>query len=53
MKELNVDIEHENGRAKTPLLVAATNGHDKLVQKLIDLKANVNASDANGDTALH
>jgi len=52
--EHKVNIEPKDGvDREIPLIVAAKKGHDKVVQKLIDLKANVNASDRNGETALH
>ena len=37
----------------TPLMVAARQGHDEIVKKLILADANVGKQDRVGDTALH
>ncbi len=36
-----------------PLIVAAEAGHSKIVELLLDYRADVNATDADGNTALH
>lgn len=38
---------------RTPLMKASYFGHSNVVAYLLELKADVNASDADGDTALH
>src|SRR5260370_30217273 len=38
---------------RTPLLVAARQGHAEIVKLLLDHGASVDSVDANGDTALH
>lgn len=37
----------------TPLIIAAMNGHDKIMTLVLEKGANVNAKTEAGDTALH
>lgn len=50
LPEINVNYQDENGN--TPLHLATTNGHKKLVEELINHGANVNAKNLDGETAL-
>ena len=48
----NVDINALDEDWNTPLMVAAREGHDEIVQTLIIAKANINARNRQGKTAL-
>ncbi|XP_022903103.2 E3 ubiquitin-protein ligase MIB2 [Onthophagus taurus] len=47
------DIDLRNNRNQSALLLAVSQGHCGVIELLIDLKANINAKDEDGDTALH
>lgn len=46
------DVDLRNNRQQTALLLAVSQGHCAVIELLIRLKANVNAKDEDGDTAL-
>jgi ankyrin repeat protein len=48
----NVDINAIDENWNTPLMQAAREGHDEVVQTLIIAKANINARNKQGKTAL-
>ena len=39
---IGANINHENNKGQTPLLIALTNGHQEVVECLIENGANVN-----------
>ncbi|KAL3281489.1 hypothetical protein HHI36_004694 [Cryptolaemus montrouzieri] len=47
------DIDLRNNRNQSALLLAVSQGHCGVVEILVKLKANINAKDEDGDTALH
>ena len=47
------DFEAKNENKSTPLILAAVNGHLKVVEKLIQSGADINAENKSQDTALH
>ncbi|KAK9888621.1 hypothetical protein WA026_000850 [Henosepilachna vigintioctopunctata] len=47
------DIDLRNNRNQSALLLAVSQGHCGVIELLIELKANINAKDEDGDTALH
>ncbi|XP_044752526.1 E3 ubiquitin-protein ligase MIB2 isoform X2 [Coccinella septempunctata] len=47
------EIDLRNNRNQSALLLAVSQGHCGVVELLIKLKANINAKDEDGDTALH
>ncbi len=49
----NVNTELTNERGWTPLMLAAFNGHDEVVEVLLKFQAIVHAQDLLGHTALH
>ena len=49
---LGADLEARNAQGETPLIVAARLNKTKIVKELLDLKANPDAQDNNGNTAL-
>ena len=51
--EANVSTEFSNEKGWTPLMLAAFNGYDEIIQLLFKHHANANASDLHGNTALH
>jgi ankyrin repeat protein len=48
----NVDVNALDDDWNTPLMLAAREGHDEVVQALIIAKANINARNRQGKTAL-
>ena len=46
------NIEAEDQFGKTPLLSASENGHDKIVQLLLGIKAKIEDHDEDGSTTL-
>ena len=48
----NVDVNAIDDDWNTPLMIAAREGHDEVVQTLIIAKANINARNRQGKTAL-
>eukprot|EP01094_Clydonella_sp_ATCC50884_P018346 TRINITY_DN3380_c0_g1_i2.p1 TRINITY_DN3380_c0_g1~~TRINITY_DN3380_c0_g1_i2.p1 ORF type:complete len:1629 (-),score=673.34 TRINITY_DN3380_c0_g1_i2:147-5033(-) len=48
-----VDANVTDERLRSPLIVAAEGGHEKVVRLLLDRGANVRHTDRNGATALH
>lgn len=48
-----VSTEIHDERGWTPLMLAATKGHDEIISLLIKHQANVRATDVLGNTALH
>lgn len=48
----NIDINAIDENWNTPLMTAAREGHDEVVQALIIAKANINARNKQGKTAL-
>jgi len=53
VKKLKANLETKSGSGATPLILAASSGHDKLVKTVIDLKSNLDAKTNGFDTALH
>ncbi|KAI4465183.1 zinc finger c3hc4 type (ring finger) [Holotrichia oblita] len=47
------DIDLRNNRNQSALLLAVSQGHCGVIELLVKLKANINAKDEDGDTALH
>ncbi|XP_050306891.1 E3 ubiquitin-protein ligase MIB2 [Anthonomus grandis grandis] len=47
------EIDLRNNRNQTALLLAVSQGHSDVIETLIRLKADVNATDEDGDSALH
>ncbi|KAL1497179.1 hypothetical protein ABEB36_008179 [Hypothenemus hampei] len=47
------EIDLRNNRNQTALLLAVSQGHCNVIELLVKLKANINAADEDGDTALH
>lgn len=47
------DISQETHRKQTPLILATSQGHSKVVQLLLERGANPNMADEDGYTALH
>uniref|UniRef100_A0A1Y1NC46 RING-type E3 ubiquitin transferase n=1 Tax=Photinus pyralis TaxID=7054 RepID=A0A1Y1NC46_PHOPY len=47
------DIDLRNNRNQSALLLSVSQGHCSVIELLIKLKANINAKDEDGDTALH
>jgi ankyrin repeat protein len=50
-REMNINGTNHNGYS--PLMVAAMNGSEKMIDKLIRYGANINQKFCNGNTALH
>ena len=50
---LGVSIDAASGNRTTPLWEAASNGHIRIVQFLVEKGADVNAFDARGNTPLY
>lgn len=48
-----VDIGSKAEQSWTPLLIASTGGHEEAVELLLDKGANIEAKQAQGNTALH
>nr|XP_054768874.1 E3 ubiquitin-protein ligase MIB2-like [Lytechinus pictus] len=46
-------LDDRNSQQKTPLSIAVSGGHVSIVKLLVEAGADVNASDADGDTCLH
>jgi len=49
---ININAQDDNNDKKTALMLASFFGHKKIVQLLINSKADVNVKNENGDTAL-
>ncbi|XP_025829429.1 E3 ubiquitin-protein ligase MIB2 isoform X4 [Agrilus planipennis] len=47
------DIDLRNNRNQSALLLAVSQGHCGVIELLVKLKANINAKDEDGDSALH
>ncbi|KAF5271379.1 hypothetical protein FQA39_LY08177 [Lamprigera yunnana] len=47
------DVDLRNNRNQSALLLSVSQGHCNVIELLIKLKANINAKDEDGDTALH
>lgn len=54
-KEIDQSIKNSQGSyCRTPLIIAAINGHERVIEVLIDKdKTNLDAKDVTGHTALH
>jgi len=46
-------LTHRSQNGTTVLMLAAARGHTEILKEILNLKVDVNESDAEGDTALH
>ncbi|XP_065164682.1 E3 ubiquitin-protein ligase MIB2 [Atheta coriaria] len=53
VRQGQADIDLRNNRNQSALLLAVSQGHYGVIELLVRLKANINAKDEDGDTALH
>jgi ankyrin repeat protein len=51
--DAGANLDHPNKRGVTPFMGAAFNGRGAIVDLLVKRNVNVNASDVNGNTAMH
>lgn len=49
----HADIECKDAKGRTPLILAALNGHTHSIELLLHAKANVKSQDKLNNTALH
>ncbi|KAF1955336.1 ankyrin repeat protein, partial [Byssothecium circinans] len=49
----NLDLNPSDAKARTPLILASSNGHFDIVDVLLHSGAKIDAEDTEGNTALH
>ena len=53
LRDGQCEVDPKNNRRQSPLLLAVSQGHTKLIELLVGHGADVNAEDEDGDTCLH